>query len=564
MATAFDNCGICTSRHFSKLSVVWCSDCDEGLCQDCTEHHSLSKSSRYHKTVPIGEYHKLPSFIANIKLQCDEHDEKYQLFCKDHNKVLCRKCAISAKHKECKAIFPVEEVILNAKTSVAFTEIESSLQEMKENLRLILEDRQKNVSSLLDSKKKLESEVSAIRHQINQHIDQIQDQFIAELNKAVEHSTQHIQSFIASLKNNQKEIDECIDDVKNIKNHATDMQTFLGINQLVNKLNKTENEMQSWTDGNSLGLTVVCYHINTLLQTISNDITTFGKSVVDVKHCELALQRRKEGQAQLMKVNVGPKCIVKNIRLELKTKIKTTLLNVSGCCILPCGKLVISNYDPSYLIVLAPDGKIEKTITNIMSKIYDVTCVDDETVAVISSKEPNIKLVGLTSGKSFRTINTTSPSLGITYAKCSFIVCPKKGHLQEIMLKDNMTNNIGSPIDSEYVASLDNTIYHRKKSTDEIVWDNRNGDILWTFSNDTVLKGPRCITVDENGSIFVAGGKSNNIVVIDSEGRDHKILLSEKDLCGSPWAIDYNSKLNCLLVANEKDGQAFLYSVNYA
>ncbi|CAC5388345.1 unnamed protein product [Mytilus coruscus] len=128
-------------------------DCDEGLCQDCTEHHSLSKATRNHKTISIAGYHKLPSFIANIKLHCDEHDEKYQLFCKKHNVMLCRKCVISENHVECKVIFPIEDVIQNAKTSVAFTEIASSFQEMKENLKLILEDRQRNVSSLSESKK---------------------------------------------------------------------------------------------------------------------------------------------------------------------------------------------------------------------------------------------------------------------------------------------------------------------------------------------------------------------------------------------------------------------------
>ncbi|CAG2252916.1 unnamed protein product [Mytilus edulis] len=270
MANSFHQCGVCTSRHVSKLSVVWCSVCDEGLCPDCAEHHSLSKASRNHETVPIDDYYKLPSFISNIILHCDEHEEKYQLYCKEHNAMLCRKCVISENHVECKVIFPIEDVIQNAKSSVAFTEIESSFQEMKENLKLILDDRQKNVSSLSDSKQKLESEISAIRCQINQHLDKIQDHLIAELNKAVENSTNQIQSFIASLRNNQREIDECIEDIEVIKKYATDLQSFLGIKQLENKLNETENKILLWTDSNNLGLTVVSYQSNTLLQNISN------------------------------------------------------------------------------------------------------------------------------------------------------------------------------------------------------------------------------------------------------------------------------------------------------
>ncbi|XP_071123530.1 uncharacterized protein [Mytilus edulis] len=563
MASSFDHCGVCTSRHVSKLSVVWCPDCDEGLCQDCTEHHSLSKSSRNHKTVPIDEYHRLPPFIVNTKLHCDEHEEKYQLFCKGHNAMLCRKCVISEKHLECKEIFPIEEVIQNAKTSVAFTEIESSFQEMKENLRLILEDRQNNVSSLSDSKQKLESEISAIRGQINQHLDKIQDHFIVELNKAVENSTQQIQSFIASLKKTLREIDECIEDVETIKKHATDMQTFLGIKLLETKLNKTENDMQCWTEGSSLGPTVVSYKMNSLLQNISNKITMFGKPIVDIQLCDLALHRKKVGQAQLI-VSLEPKNSVEHITLKLKTKIKTLSNNVSSCCILPCGKMVVSNFHPSYLNLFFSDGKFEKRINDIIPNIYDVAIVDNETVAVVSSSVRNIKLVNLNSGRSFKSIHTDLPSHGLTFIKGSFIISSYEGHLLEVGLEDTKTNIIDSNVLSEYVASFENNLYSEQQDTNTVVCQNRNGDLLWTFTDETVIKGNRCITVDEHGNLFVVGGESQNVIIISSDGTKHKILLTETDLCGSPWAIDYNSELKFLLVANESDGQAFLYSVHYS
>ncbi|XP_071123713.1 uncharacterized protein [Mytilus edulis] len=564
MASSFDHCGICSSRHVSKPSVVWCPHCDEGLCQDCIEHHSLSKATRNHKTVPFDEYHKLPSFIANINLHCDEHNEKYQLFCKEHNEVLCRKCAISAKHVECKEMFPVEDVIQNAKTSVTFTEIESSFQEMKENLKLILEDRQTNISSLFGSKQKIESLISAIRRQINQHLDEIQDHFIVELNKAVEKSTHQIQTFIASLKNNQRETDECIEDVESIKNHATDMQTYIGTRLLENKLNQIENDMQSWINGGSLAHTVVSYEIDTVLNNIKNEITTFGKPVVGVQSCKLPIRRTKESQAQLMKVKAEPKTI-DHITLTLKTKIKTSASNVSGCCILHCGRLVISNYDPSFLLLLTPDGILEKKITNIMPKIFDVSCVGKETIAVASASDKNISIVSLESGKTIKRIQTIFPCLGLTYTNGSLIVSPNNGQLQEISLGNNKTNTICSSISSNYVASLGNKLFFGKgEETDTIICQNRNGEMLWTFTNKTALRKHRCIAVDEFGNVFVAGNKSNSVVAISSDGKEHKILLSKTDLVLKPWAIDYNIKLKSLLVANERNGQVLVYNVNYA
>ncbi|XP_071123539.1 uncharacterized protein [Mytilus edulis] len=463
-------------------------------------------------------------------------------------------------------MIPVEDVIQNSKTSVAFTEIESSLQEMKGNITLILEDRQKNLSSLSDTKKKIESEILAIRQQINHHLDKIQDQFITELTSAVENSTQQIQSFLASVQENQREIDECIEDIVTIKKHATDLQTFLGIKVLENKLNETENTLSSWSNGELLAQTVVSYQLNNVLQNIYDEINTFGKTFVDSQACELTLHRRKEGQAQLMKGNFGPGscgCSFENITLKLKTTINTTASNVSSCCILPCGKFVVANYDPSYLILFSPDGKIEKKIADIMPKIYDVACIDNDVVAVVSILTQNIKLVNLKSEKSFKTIHTSYPCCGITYSDGYLIVCSKNGQLQEIRLEDNKITDTGSDVVSFYIAALGNKLYSRKRESETIVCHNRNGDILWTFTDKTILKEPRGIAVDEHGNAIVAGVGSNNVIAISSDGTKHKMLLSENDLIKSPWPICYSSKLKILLVANEKDGHAYLYIVNH-
>lgn len=108
MATSFDHCGICSLRYISKPAAIWCSDCEEGLCQECSEHHSLSKALRNHNVFPIDEYQTFPSFIGNIKLHCDDHNEKYLLFCKEHNECVCRKCVITEKHGNVKKWSPLK------------------------------------------------------------------------------------------------------------------------------------------------------------------------------------------------------------------------------------------------------------------------------------------------------------------------------------------------------------------------------------------------------------------------------------------------------------------------
>ena len=86
MSSSPSFCGICDMRHISKPSEVWCPQCEEGLCTECIEHHSLVKLSRNHTTIPIEEYQKLPSYVLEIKEHCDEHHEKFDLYCKEHER----------------------------------------------------------------------------------------------------------------------------------------------------------------------------------------------------------------------------------------------------------------------------------------------------------------------------------------------------------------------------------------------------------------------------------------------------------------------------------------------
>ena len=68
MASEVLLCDICNQRHLSINATAWCPECQETLCSNCNEHHNLAKSSRDHNTIPIADYQKQPSFLADIKL----------------------------------------------------------------------------------------------------------------------------------------------------------------------------------------------------------------------------------------------------------------------------------------------------------------------------------------------------------------------------------------------------------------------------------------------------------------------------------------------------------------
>ena len=158
MSSSPSFCSICDIGHISKPSEVWCPQCEEGLCTECIEHHRLVKLSRNHTAIPIEEYQKLPSYVLEIKEHCDEHHEKFNLYCKEHDRPCCRICNLE-NHKDCKNVAIMEEIIKNVKTSNMFTDIEYLIKEMIEIISKIRQNRKTNSTGVKEQKRLIENEI---------------------------------------------------------------------------------------------------------------------------------------------------------------------------------------------------------------------------------------------------------------------------------------------------------------------------------------------------------------------------------------------------------------------
>lgn len=48
-------CGPCTFDDVTKDAERWCTDCKEGLCEECENVHRKSKASRTHKVISLDD-----------------------------------------------------------------------------------------------------------------------------------------------------------------------------------------------------------------------------------------------------------------------------------------------------------------------------------------------------------------------------------------------------------------------------------------------------------------------------------------------------------------------------
>ncbi|VDI53647.1 Hypothetical predicted protein, partial [Mytilus galloprovincialis] len=156
MATCRSVCVVCDLQHQTTQSTYWCIECEEPLCSDCKAHHNVLKATRNHKTIPISDYQLLPTVVIDIQQHCVYHNEKYQLYCSKHESPICNKCA--KDHWKCGQILPLDEIVKDFKTSQSFVDLEQSLDDLFTNINKICEDRESNIESLTDQKKKIAAE----------------------------------------------------------------------------------------------------------------------------------------------------------------------------------------------------------------------------------------------------------------------------------------------------------------------------------------------------------------------------------------------------------------------
>lgn len=77
-------CDICSQRDLCKDAKVWYLLCEESLCVDCYDHHSLSKATKGHEVIDV---EKVDGLLLGSP-------------CKMRDSACCVLC-LKEKHRDC-------------------------------------------------------------------------------------------------------------------------------------------------------------------------------------------------------------------------------------------------------------------------------------------------------------------------------------------------------------------------------------------------------------------------------------------------------------------------------
>ncbi|XP_063397744.1 uncharacterized protein LOC134682071 [Mytilus trossulus] len=559
MSSKLTVCGVCEYRNITKPSVVWCSECDEGLCEECKEHHAASKGSREHSIVPISEYQQLPSNILEITQSCQKHNEKYVIFCKKHDCPCCRRCVVET-HDDCKELNAIDDVIRNVKSSSAFLEMEHMLAELSENLQRIKIDRQNNIKSLQENKTKIESEIQQIRVLINNHLDNLQASLIRELYAAEETENKKISCLISSIQEKEREISEYQTNLVKIKQHASDLQTFLAMKHIQQDVIKNEQFLESMLKEKNTNNVIISFETENTFETLPTALNKMGTIILDTRSSDVTLTSRKNKEAQIMVPNTHV-ATIDDIKLTLKQTMKTIGRDITDLSLLPDGRMILTNYY-GQINVMKTDGSLGFRLKTgfCTSQIHYIE--DSQKLVVTSGSDKSITIIDMKTRKTEKSIKVGSWIFGIVHRDVKLFFNGCSSGLCVLNLDDDSVTHLVNTTLSKYssIEIWSDQLYYINDD-DSVTCCDLQGKLKWKSEIAAFLRGARGITVDNNGRVYVSGYLSYNVVVISPDGNKHRILLSEKDGLKQPQALFFDRKNNKLLIANQTN-KAFLYDVS--
>ncbi|XP_071178297.1 uncharacterized protein [Mytilus edulis] len=560
MSSKLTVCGVCEYRNINKPSVVWCSECDEGLCEGCKEHHAASKGTREHSIVSISEYQKLPSNILEFTQTCSKHNEKYQIFCKKHDCPCCRRCVVET-HDDCRELNAIDDVIKNVKSSNVFLEMEQVLAELLENIQRIRTDLQDNLKSLMVNKNRIELEIKETRMLINDHLDILQESLMKELYDAEEKENKKISCLISSVQEKEREITECQTNLDKIKQHASDLQTFLAMKHYQNDITDNEQFIESLLVEKNINNVTLSLEIGKFFENLPTAINKMGTITLDTRPSDTTLSKRKNKQAQIM-LPITHVPTIDDIKLTLIQTVKTIEKYIINCSILPDGRMIFSCLVSNQINLMKTDGSLDFKLKRRGRTSHIHYIEESQKLVVTSGTEKSITIIDMKNRKTEKLISVGSGIYGIVHKDGKLFYNGCTSGLCVVSLDDDSVTQLVNVTLSQYssIAIWSDQLYYIDNGNSVTCCDLQ-GKLKWKFELPEFLKIARGITVDNYGRVYVSGGPSSNVVVISPNGQKHRVLLSQKDGLSYPEALFFNRENNKLLIANRRN-EAFLYDVS--
>lgn len=279
------------------------------------------------------------------------------------------------------------------------------------------------------------------------------------------------------------------------------------------------------------------YNANADMQNVTKYITNFGEIIIKTKPCDVLLTRRKANQAQIMMPNIPPKS-VENIKVMLHKTINTMVKRTWCCCMLPDGRTAFADYLNKIVRIFKTDGSKDFDVTT-ASNPCDIAYNREDTTLIVTSGQSDkqlqcITIIDIQNKQIKNEIPVAYKYYGVAVKDGKFICCAAGKGIHSINPHSKSRNDTSDIVCDKipkfcYVETFGDKISQTNSTLNSVICYVIRGSEQWSFKDESVLKGPMGISVDNDGNVYVVGKSSRNVVAISADGQQYKEILTAND-----------------------------------
>ena len=569
-------CDLCYEESGNKLKVEgFCQECNCFLCRTCADAHKKSPASKTHVMLRGAWMPKSQDDKPVKYTSCTKHIGKVNdQFCLDHAEMICSRCnetihplcntkpiADLCKELESKDVDNFKHHIAYMHKSVATTKL----------------DFENNITDLDIHRKQVIKEIHGIRDQMKAKVEKMCADMVSEVGQLCKKKTTKISQQLLQLSDLSQSLNETISDLDKTIRGPMGPNLFVRIQDIVKNAKHFETEIAELD--RELNKTDVSFFVNPeflnfvsspkALGQVLEKSTPLGTLKTSPKLGFPALPKpstQSGGKKDNVKISqLNPK---KLDTLSIKTEDDRKGCKAEGLDVTKNGILVVSDIKNRKVKVFSPKYRFLSSVL-LPGQPYDVTVLNDKTIIATVDQEKCF-IIDISNPASIYVENSLAFGYfvtGMTTYDGKLVVirwneprCVKMVTLDGKELWSTMHDNTGQLLfRSPY--SVATTEFKGQPVVLVTDWSKETLTLLHAsdgrFVDKLELKslGPRGLSLDSPGNIYICCSKSAEIRVLSPDLKGDRVILSRRELQPDPMDILYNDTTDELLVSYKAGDQ---------
>ena len=557
-----DVCDVCKPKGETVKAESWCSECQESLCHACAKYHKTNRALRNHQVFRVDDLVIEPLLEKfSEDTACETHPErKSEVYCKDHD-VLCCVVCVTTSHRKCENVLPIEECAKGIKEDEVTVRMEDQLKHMRSEYDEIIKDRSHNIDDFRQQQKKIETDVTGLRANLNQHLDILEEKLKKKVAVVQNENMSNMATDLEQLQNRQKAVINCQKVYEMCMKHGSDVKIFLEIYKL--RKQQYEHECHLRNHKKNIKRVDWQFSISSAAVDFRNNISSLGDVAVKsapypnietpfTSHISSSVRDSKKRESNV-RLNDSLECAVATnesnapmneefvgvAEARLTQTLYVNKTKIIASAFLHDGRIILAalHSGSSRISVFSPSGNIDKEI-RLGSQPGGLTVLNRQEVAITLPDEQIIQ---------FLDTNTFSLSKdmkirGQCSKICSFdtkivLVCGN-----ELKMFNNTSVRTvpveAGDIECMCLAAKDR-IYFTKQNDTALHCVNTVGTEIFQYTHGDLVC-PFGVESDRGRYVYVSGYKSQNLHQLTLDGRLMKIVITRGDVMSGPLFLSFD------------------------